>query len=84
MGNKSKKVFTGTVISDKMDKTVVVLVERHTRHPLYKRVVKRSKKYLAHDEENTCGVGDKVNIIESRPYSKKKRWQVLEVLEKAQ
>ncbi|MDP3297788.1 MAG: 30S ribosomal protein S17 [Thermodesulfovibrionia bacterium] len=77
-----KKVYTGKVISDKMDKTVVVAVERLTRHPLYKKTIKKIAKFKAHDEENKCKAGDKVSIIESRPLSKDKRWRVLEIVEK--
>ncbi len=84
METTNRKVRVGTVVSDKMDKTVVVRVERHTKHPLYKRVVKRSQKFKAHDEGNTCQTGDKVKIMESRPQSKDKRWQVLEILERAE
>lgn len=79
----SRKVVTGTVVSDKMDKTVTVLVERRFRHPLYKKFVKKSKKYHAHDESNQCGLGDTVRLMESRPQSKTKRWRVVEVLQKA-
>lgn len=67
--------------SDKMDKTVVVEVERLQRHPLYGKVVKRTKKYMAHDEENACRIGDLVRIVESRPLSRRKRWVVEEILE---
>jgi len=81
---KTRRIQDGTVISDKMDKTVVILVERRTQHPLYKRTVKRSQKFMAHDEENTCRVGDKVEIIESRPHSKTKKWRVRRVLERAE
>jgi len=81
---KTRKVQDGTVISNKMDKTVVVLVERHTQHPLYKRTVKRSQKFMAHDEENTCRTGDRVEIIESRPHSKRKKWRVRKILERAE
>lgn len=81
--NKNKKVRTGFVASDKMDKTVTVAIERKTQHPMYKRVVKQTKKYKVHDENNICNEGDKVRIIETRPLSKTKRWRVLEVLEKA-
>ncbi|MCF8008543.1 MAG: 30S ribosomal protein S17 [Halanaerobiales bacterium] len=81
--NKNKKVRTGFVASDKMDKTVTVAIERKTQHPMYKRVVKQTKKYKVHDEGNICNEGDKVRIIETRPLSKTKRWRVLEVLEKA-
>ena len=83
MGERSnRKVFVGTVISNKMDKTVVVLVERVARHPIYKRYIKERKKFMAHDPKNLCGIGDKVRIIESRPISKRKRWQVVQILEK--
>ncbi|MEA3459234.1 MAG: 30S ribosomal protein S17 [Chloroflexota bacterium] len=77
-----RKVLTGRVVSDKMDKTVVVRVERLRRHPLYKKVIKKIKKYKAHDEGNECRVGDVVRIVESRPLSKEKRWIVEEVLER--
>nr|AKQ04153.1 30S ribosomal protein S17 [uncultured bacterium Rifle_16ft_4_minimus_4226] len=79
-----KKVRIGKIVNNKMQKTVVVNVERRTPHPLYQRVVKQTKKYLAHDEREECGVGDKVKIIETRPLSKRKRWRVLEIIEKAQ
>ena len=78
-----RRRLIGVVTSDKMDKTVVVTVERRYRHPLYKKVVRDAKKYMAHDEENTCQMGDRVAIIESRPYSRRKRWAVEEVLERA-
>jgi len=81
---KTRRIQDGTVISDKMDKTIVVLVERRTQHPVYKRTVKRSQKFMAHDEENTCRVGDRVEIIESRPHSKNKKWRVRRVLERAE
>ena len=71
------------VTSDKMDKTVVVTVELKTMHPLYKKTVTTSKKYKAHDEENVCGVGDKVRIVETRKLSKDKNWRVAEIIEKA-
>jgi len=79
----NKKVRTGFVTSDKMDKTVTVAVERKTQHPMYKRVIKTTKKFKAHDEENQCNEGDKVRIIETRPLSKDKRWRVLEIIKKA-
>ncbi len=79
----NRKTLTGIVISDKMDKTVVVRVERLVRHPIYQKTVKRRKKFKAHDETNQCGVGDKVMIIESRPLSRDKRWRVKEILAKA-
>ena len=78
-----RKTRVGTVTSDKMDKTIVVAVTEHVRHPLYKKIIKRTYKLKAHDEENVCGIGDKVVIIESRPFSKEKRWKVCEILEKA-
>ncbi|MGM0470791.1 MAG: 30S ribosomal protein S17 [Bacillota bacterium] len=80
---KKKKVRIGTVVSDKMDKTVVVAVERKTQHDLYKRVVARTSRFKVHDEENECKVGDKVQIIETRPISKHKNWKVDEILRKA-
>ncbi len=80
---QQRKRLIGVVTSDKMDKTVVVLVERQYRHPLYQKVVRSTKKYLAHDEENACRVGDRVVILESRPYSRRKRWVVSEILERA-
>jgi len=75
--------LVGRVVSDKMDKTVVVRVERLHRHRLYQKVVRARKKYMAHDEQNACGVGDVVRIVESRPLSRRKRWVVVEILEKA-
>lgn len=78
-----RKVRVGYVTSDKMDKTIAVTVEEFLRHPLYGKRVKRTKKFKAHDEENTCGIGDKVRIMETRPLSKDKRWRLIEVLEKA-
>lgn len=71
----------GTVVGDKTEKTIVVKVERQIAHPLYKRTMKQSKKYMAHDEENKAKVGDKVEIIESRPLSARKRWRLVRVLE---
>lgn len=78
-----RKVRVGYVTSDKMDKTIVVTVEEFIRHPLYGKRVKRSKKFKAHDEENTCGIGDKVRIMETRPLSKDKRWRLVNIIEKA-
>ena len=72
-----KRVMQGVVVSDKQDKTVTVLVERRVMHPLYKKYVKKSKKYAAHDEGNVCKVGDKVSIQECRPLSKNKRWEIV-------
>lgn len=79
-----RKVRIGVVVSDKMDKTVVFEVERRTQHPLYKRVVKRTKRFKAHDENNQCHVGDKIKVMETRPLSKDKRWRVIEILEQAE
>ena len=78
-----RKTRVGKVISDKMDKTVVVAVETSIKHPKYKKVVKRTYKLKAHDENNECGVGDKVRVMETRPLSKEKRWRLIEILEKA-
>uniref|UniRef100_A0A7C1JN25 Small ribosomal subunit protein uS17 n=1 Tax=Ammonifex degensii TaxID=42838 RepID=A0A7C1JN25_9THEO len=77
-----RKVRVGRVVSDKMDKTVVVAVETLVRHPLYQRTVRRTKKVKAHDAENACRVGDKVRIMECRPLSKEKRWRVVEIIER--
>jgi len=80
----TRKVRTGVVVSDKMDKTVVVAVERIMRHPLYGKTIKRTKKFKAHDENNECKVGDTVKIMETRPLSHDKRWRVVEIVKKAQ
>ena len=79
----SRKTRVGKVISDKMDKTIVVAVEEHVAHPLYKKIVKRTYKLKAHDENNECGIGDRVKVMETRPLSKDKRWRVVEIIEKA-
>ena len=79
----SRKVRVGKVVSDKMDKTVVVAIEDRVAHPLYKKIVGRTYKLKAHDEENTCGVCDIVKVMETRPLSKDKRWRVVEIVEKA-
>jgi small subunit ribosomal protein S17 len=79
-----KKIRIGEVVKDKMQKTVVVNVERRNPHPRYHRVIKQNKKYLAHDERDQCRVGDKVRIVETRPLSKRKRWRVLEIISKVQ
>ncbi|MDY6794472.1 MAG: 30S ribosomal protein S17 [Actinomycetota bacterium] len=79
-----RKVLTGTVIGDKMDKTIVVDVETRMQHPLYGKIVRKSKRYKAHDDENQCGVGDVVRIMETRPLSKTKRWRLLEIVDKAE
>lgn len=78
-----RKEFVGVVVSDKMDKTVVVMVERLVKHPLYGKYIKKRKKFMAHDEHNSCKVGDKVLIEETRPLSKRKRWRVKQILERA-
>jgi small subunit ribosomal protein S17 len=78
-----RKTREGLVVSDKMDKTVVVAVEDHVKHPKYGKVLRRTKKYKAHDEQNTCGVGDRVLLMETRPMSATKRWRVAEILERA-
>ena len=83
MERGSRKTRVGTVVSDKMDKTVIVSVSRTTRHPLYGKILRRTKKYKAHDEVNECRMGDKVKIMETRPVSKDKRWRVTEVVEKS-
>ena len=78
-----RKTRVGKVVSDKMDKTIVVAVEDNVRHPLYKKIVKRTYKLKAHDENNECGVGDKVRVMDTRPLSKDKRWRLVEIMEKA-
>ena len=78
-----RKVRVGMVVSDKMDKTVVVAIEDNVKHPVYGKIIKRTLKVHAHDESNECGVGDKVRIMETRPLSKTKRWRIVEVIEKA-
>jgi small subunit ribosomal protein S17 len=78
-----RKQKTGVVVSNKMDKTIAVNVERRLMHPLYGKFVKRSKKFFAHDEENTCNIGDVVRIMETRPLSKNKRWRLVEIVERA-
>ena len=77
-----RKTRTGLVVSDKMDKTIVVAVEDHVKHPLYKKIVKRTYKLKAHDENNECRKGDTVKVMETRPLSKDKRWRLVEVVEK--
>ena len=79
-----RKTRTGRVVSDKMDKTIVVAVEDNVKHPLYNKIVKRTYKLKAHDEENSCQVGDVVKVMETRPLSKDKRWRLVEVISKAQ
>lgn len=82
-GKKFKKTRTGKVISDKMDKTIVVAVQDNVKHPLYGKIVKRTYKLKAHDENNECGIGDTVKVMETRPLSKDKRWRLVEIIEKA-
>lgn len=78
-----RRTLIGKVLSDKMQKTVVVAVEERIRHPLYGKIIKQTKKFKAHDEENTCKIGDVVRIMETRPLSKEKNWRVVEIVEKA-
>ncbi len=80
----SRKVRVGTVVSDKMDKSIVVNVETRMPHPLYGKIVRRSRRYTAHDENNQCSVGDLVRIMETRPISRTKRWRLVEIVEKAE
>ena len=84
MSTVSKKIKIGIVVSDKMDKTIVVRVDRHMKHPIYGKYIKRSKKFMAHDEDNTCQIGDTVKIEEARPRSKRKAWQLLEIVSRAE
>ncbi len=81
---KLRKVMIGTVVSDKMDKTVVVSVQTNVKHKIYGKIMKRTYKLKAHDEENACKVGDRVKVMETRPLSKDKRWRIVEIVEKAQ
>ena len=83
MERKLRKTRVGIVSSDKMDKTIVVSIEDSVKHPLYKKVIKRTVKFKAHDENNECGVGDKVEIMETRPLSKDNRWRLVRIIEKA-
>ena len=78
-----RKTRVGMVVSDKMDKTVVVAIEDNVKHPVYGKIIKRTLKVHAHDEENVCGIGDTVEIMETRPLSKTKRWRIVEIIEKA-
>jgi len=78
-----RKTRVGKVVSDKMDKTIVVAVENSVKHPLYKKIIKRTYKLKAHDENNECKVGDTVKVMETRPLSKEKRWRLVEIIEKA-
>ncbi len=79
----SRKSRIGVVVSNKMDKSVVVAIEKRVKHPLYKKFFKKTTKYMAHDEKNECGIGDKVKIMETRPLSKNKCWRLVEVIDKA-
>jgi small subunit ribosomal protein S17 len=83
MERGKRKIKSGIVVSDKMDKTAVVSVESFITHPLYKKQSRRTNNFKAHDENNECGIGDKVKIMETRPLSKDKRWRIVEILEKA-
>ena len=78
-----RKTRVGKVVSDKMDKTIVVAIEDHVKHPVYGKIVKRTSKIHAHDENNECGVGDTVEVMETRPLSKTKRWRLVQIIEKA-
>jgi small subunit ribosomal protein S17 len=80
---RTKKIRVGSVVSDRMDKTVVVLVEDKKKHPMYKKYIKRSKRYQVHDEKNECGVGDIVRFVATRPISKHKSWKLVDIIEKA-
>lgn len=84
MSYENRKTAIGTVVSDKMDKTIVVRVDRRIKHPVYGKYITRSIKFMAHDENNECSIGDKVKIIESRPLSARKRWRLVEVIAKAE
>ena len=79
-----RKTREGRVVSDKMEKTIVVAIEDRIQHPLYKKIMKTTTKLKAHDEENVCNIGDKVKVMETRPLSKDKRWRLVEIIEKAQ
>ena len=83
MEKKKKKTRVGLVVSDKMDKTIVVAIQDNVRHPLYKKIVKRTYKLKAHDANNECRVGDRVKVMETRPLSKDKRWRLVEIIERA-
>jgi small subunit ribosomal protein S17 len=83
MERKLRKTRIGLVVSDKMNKSIVVAVERRVKHPMYGKFVKTTTKFKAHDEDNTCGIGDKVLIMETRPLSKTKNWRLVEIIEKA-
>jgi small subunit ribosomal protein S17 len=82
--SSNPRTLTGRVVSDKMDRTITVRVERRVRHPLYGKIIRRSTKVHAHDEENSCRVGDTVRVVECRPISKSKTWRLVEILERAE
>ena len=83
MERNLRKTRVGKVVSNKMDKTIVVAIEDHVKHPLYKKIVKKTYKLKAHDENNECNIGDKVKLTDTRPQSKDKRWRLVEIMEKA-
>ena len=83
MERNLRKTRVGKVVSDKMDKTIVVAIEDNVKHPLYKKIVKRTYKLKAHDENNECNIGDRVKVMETRPLSKDKRWRLVEIIENA-
>ena len=83
MDRNMRKTVIGKVVSNKMDKTIVVAIEDSVKHKLYNKIVKRTVKYKAHDEENICGIGDRVKVMETRPLSRDKRWRLAEIIEKA-
>ena len=83
MERNNRKVREGVVVSDKMDKSIVIKVERKMKHPIYGKFLKRSTKFMAHDEKNECHIGDRVRIMETRPLSKNKCWRLIEIVEKA-
>ncbi len=80
---RNRKVRTGSVVSNRMNKSIIVKVETLIKHPLYKKYIKKSKKYMAHDPENDCNIGDKVEIVETRPLSSRKRWRLQKIIERA-
>ena len=84
MERSRRKTFVGRVASNRMDKTVTVVIERRFRHPLYGKFIKKSSKFMAHDEENACHIGDVVKIMETRPLSRNKRWRLVEIVKKAE
>ncbi|GAA4653584.1 30S ribosomal protein S17 [Anaerocolumna aminovalerica] len=83
MERNLRKTRTGKVVSDKMDKTIVVAIEDHVKHPLYNKIVKRTSKLKVHDENNECNIGDRVEVMETRPLSKDKRWRLVKIIERA-